>query len=42
MRRQCNEDEAYKTLRKLAMDRNLRISEIADTVIDAAELFAEK
>ena len=40
-RRQCNEDEAYKTLRKLAMDRNQRISEIADTVIDAANLFSE-
>jgi response regulator NasT len=41
-RRQCNEDEAYKTLRKLAMDRNQRISQVADSVIDADEMFAAK
>ncbi|MDO9371651.1 MAG: ANTAR domain-containing protein [Gammaproteobacteria bacterium] len=36
--RQCSEDEAYQALRKLAMTRNLRMTEVARTVITAAEL----
>lgn len=37
-RRGCTEDEAYNSLRKLAMDRNQRIVEVADNVIATAEL----
>lgn len=40
-RRECSEDEAYQVLRKLAMDRNQRMAEVADTVITAADLFGE-
>lgn len=36
--RQCSEEEAYQALRKLAMTRNLRMVEMAKTVIAAAEL----
>lgn len=36
--RQCSEDEAYQALRTLAMTRNLRLVEMAKTVIAAAEL----
>ena len=38
--RQCSEEEAYRSLRKLAMDRNLRLTEIARQVIDVAKLLA--
>lgn len=31
--RQCNEDEAYKTIRSLAMDNNKRIVEVAEQII---------
>jgi len=34
-----SEDESYHTLRKLAMDRNIAISEMAKNVISMAELF---
>lgn len=34
------EDEAYKALRKLAMDRNRRLVDVAESVIAAAELLA--
>ena len=37
-RRGCTEDEAYNSLRKLAMDRNQRMAEVADNVIATAEL----
>jgi len=37
-RRQLEEDAAYHLLRKLAMDRNKRIGEIADQIIDTADL----
>lgn len=37
-RRGINENEAYHSLRKLAMERNQRIAEVADSVISAAEL----
>lgn len=36
--RKVNEDTAYKMLRKLAMDRNRRIGEVAGEVIAAAEV----
>lgn len=36
--RRINEDEAYSLLRKAAMDGNLRIAEVAQSVITAAEL----
>ncbi len=36
--RQCSEEEAYQALRKLAMSRNMRVAEVAKTVIAAAEL----
>ncbi|MFW2438570.1 MAG: ANTAR domain-containing response regulator [Arenicellales bacterium] len=36
--RGLSEDEAYKALRKLAMDKNKRIGEIAEQVIAAAEI----
>jgi len=31
--RQCNEDEAYKTIRTLAMENNKRIIEVAEQII---------
>ncbi|MFZ5491024.1 MAG: ANTAR domain-containing response regulator [Pseudomonadota bacterium] len=34
-----NENDAYHALRKLAMDQNKTIAEIAQGVIDTAELF---
>ncbi len=37
-RQQCSEDEAYSKLRKLAMDRNLRLVEVAQRMLDVAEL----
>lgn len=37
-RRKLEEDAAYHLLRKLAMDRNKRIGEIADQIIDTADL----
>ena len=37
-RRGISEDDAYHSLRKLAMERNQRIAEVADNVISAAEL----
>jgi len=36
--RKINEDTAYQLLRKLAMDRNRRIGEIAEEMIAAAEI----
>lgn len=37
----CSEDEAYHLLRKLAMERNLRMAEMAKNVIAMAELLHE-
>ena len=37
--RKCSEDEAYKALRKLAMDRNERLIDVAKNVIEVAKLF---
>jgi len=36
--RRCSEDEAYAMLRKLAMDRNQRLAQVAESVITMAEL----
>ena len=36
--KQLSEEEAYRLLRKLAMDRNQRLGELAQTVISAAQL----
>lgn len=36
------EEEAYQLMRKAAMDRNRKISDIADGIIAAAELFSAK
>lgn len=37
-RRGMSEDEAYKAMRKLAMSSNKRLSDIADSIVSAAEL----
>jgi response regulator NasT len=37
--RQCNEEEAFRAMRKLAMDRNKRLIDVARDVIAFAELF---
>lgn len=36
--RHLSEDEAYKTLRKMAMERNRKLGEIAEQIISAADL----
>jgi response regulator NasT len=38
-RNQCGEEEAYQTLRKLAMSSNQRLVEVAEKVVEVAELF---
>ncbi len=37
---QLDEDAAYKTMRKMAMDRNLKIADLARSLIAASELMA--
>lgn len=37
-RHHCSEDEAYRKLRRLAMDKNLRLSELAQRMLDVADL----
>lgn len=37
--RNISEDDAYKALRKLAMDRNEKIADVAKNVIEVSELF---
>jgi two-component system, response regulator / RNA-binding antiterminator len=39
-RRELGEDEAYQALRKLAMDRNARLGDVAKQVVDAAQLLS--
>ncbi|MDQ7969480.1 MAG: ANTAR domain-containing protein [Oxalicibacterium faecigallinarum] len=39
-RHQISEDEAYSKLRRMAMDKNLKLSELAQRLIDAADLLA--
>ena len=37
-RQQLSEDEAYARLRKTAMDRGLRVAEVAQRLIDVADM----
>ncbi|HEY4542003.1 MAG TPA: ANTAR domain-containing protein [Noviherbaspirillum sp.] len=37
-RHHCSEDEAYKKLRCLAMDKNLKLAEVAQRILDVADL----
>lgn len=37
-RRGCDENEAYQSMRKMAMDQKLRLVDVANKIIDAAEL----
>lgn len=37
-RHQCTEDEAYSKLRRLAMDKNLKLADIAQRMLDVADL----
>lgn len=37
-RHHCSEDDAYRKLRRLAMDKNLKLSELAQRMIDVADL----
>ncbi len=39
-RREISEDQAYQALRKLAMDRNERLGEVARQVVEAAQLLS--
>ena len=36
--KKVTEDEAYQSIRKMAMDKNKRISEVADGIISAFEI----
>ncbi|MEY2896648.1 MAG: response regulator antiterminator transcriptional regulator, RNA-binding domain, partial [Pseudomonadota bacterium] len=38
--RGCSEEEAYRQLRRLAMDRGLKLVEVAERVIDAQSLLS--
>jgi response regulator NasT len=37
-RHACSEDDAYRKLRRLAMDKNLKLSEVAQRILDVANL----
>lgn len=37
-RHHCTEDDAYRKLRRLAMDKNLKLSEVAQRMLDVADL----
>jgi response regulator NasT len=37
-RHKLSEDEAYQKLRRMAMDKNLKLSEVAQRILDAADL----
>jgi response regulator NasT len=37
-RHRCTEDEAYRRLRRQAMDKNLKLSDVAQRMIDVADL----
>lgn len=37
-RHHCTEDDAYRKLRRLAMDKNLKLSELAQRVLDVADI----
>ncbi len=38
--RKCTEDEAFRLLRKMAMDRNMRLIEVANSINTAADILA--
>lgn len=40
--RRLDEETAYKSMRKMAMDRNVRMAELAKSIIAAAELVGQK
>lgn len=40
-RRQLAEDEAYTALRKMAMDKNKRLIEVAESIVTAEEVFTQ-
>jgi response regulator NasT len=37
-RHRCSEDDAYRKLRRLAMDKNLKLSDVAQRMLDVADL----
>ena len=37
-RRGCDEDEAYRLMRRMAMDQKIRLADVANRIIDAAQL----
>ena len=37
-RHKISEDEAYSKLRRMAMDKNLKLSELAQRILDVADL----
>jgi response regulator NasT len=37
-RHHCSEDDAYRKLRRLAMDKNMKLSEVAQRMLDVADL----
>lgn len=37
-RHHCSEDDAYRKLRRLAMDKNLKLSDVAQRMLDVADL----
>lgn len=39
-RHHCSEDESYRKLRRLAMDKNLKLSEVAQRMLDVADLLS--
>lgn len=39
-RHHCSEDEAYRRLRRFAMEKNLKLSEVAQRMIDVADMLA--
>ena len=39
-RHHCTEDEAYRKLRRLAMDKNLKLSDLAQRLVDVADLLS--
>jgi len=39
-RHHCSEDEAYHKLRRLAMDKNLKLAEVAQRMLDVADLLS--
>ena len=40
--RQCSEDEAYKALRKIAMDRNQKLSDVATSLVELSSLLIQE